>query len=232
MIALTVNGKQRSIDVPPATPLLYVLRNDLGILSPQFGCGLAQCGACSVLVEGKEVRACVAPVTTAAGKEVTTVEGLPDRWAKRQKLSPASREQTLHPVQTAWIEQQTPLCEFCQNSMMIKATELLESNPTPSSARDQGPFTTSGPSAHLCRCRSYIAIMDAVRRFYTQLITKKAGAMWPYYTLRDDRRTWRPAHKARFHSRGRCLGCRVFLYGSERSRRGHYARPETGCLVA
>ena len=158
-MTITVNGKQREIQSASDTPLLYVLRNELDVMSPQFGCGLAQCGACSVLLNGKEVRSCITPVSAAAGKEVTTLEGLPARWAKQKNLPEAG----LHPVQQAWIEEQTPLCGFCQNGMMIKATELLEQTPNPSVPEIKAAFTTSGPSAHLCRCGSYMAIVEAVQ---------------------------------------------------------------------
>ena len=164
MITLTVNGVRREIRAPEDTPLLYVLRNDLELSGPQFGCGLAQCGACSVLLDGQEMRSCITPVSIAANKEVTTLEGLPARWAKQRSLSAAEAEKTLHPVQQAWIEEQTPLCGFCQNGMMIKATELLEHTPSPSVAQIKEAFTTSGPSPHLCRCGSYTAIIDAVQR--------------------------------------------------------------------
>jgi isoquinoline 1-oxidoreductase alpha subunit len=117
-----------------------------------------------VLLDGKEIRSCITPLSAAAGKEVTTLEGLPARWAQQKDLSPADAAKTLHPVQEAWIEEQTPLCGFCQNGMMIKATELLESNATPTLAQIKEAFTTSGPSAHLCRCGSYTAIIDAVQR--------------------------------------------------------------------
>jgi len=161
MVSITVNGNQRQVQSAPDTPLLYVLRNELDVTSPQFGCGLAQCGACSVLLDGKEVRSCVTPVSMAAGKEITTVEGLGARWGKQKNLPAA--EKTLHPVQTAWIEEQAPLCGFCQNGMMIKAVELLEKTAKPSDAEIKAAFTTSGPSAHLCRCGSYVAILEAVR---------------------------------------------------------------------
>ena len=164
MVSITVNGNQREVNSSADTPLLYVLRNELDVTSPQFGCGLAQCGACSVLLDGKEIRSCVTPLSMAAGKEVTTVEGLPARWAKQKNLTAAQAEKTLHPVQTAWIEEQTPLCGFCQNGMMIKATELLEKTAKPSDDEIKAAFTTSGPSAHLCRCGSYVAILEAVRR--------------------------------------------------------------------
>ena len=170
-MTITVNGQRRDIQSPGDTPLLYVLRNELDVMSPQFGCGLAQCGACSVLVDGKEVRSCVTPVSTVAGKEVTTLEGLPARWAKQRNLSAADAGTTLHPVQQAWIDEQTPLCGYCQSGMMIKATELLEKNSKPSDAEIKAAFTTSGPSAHLCRCGSYLAIVEAVR-LASSLMTK------------------------------------------------------------
>ena len=163
MATILVNGMRREVQAPPDTPLLYVLRNDLELSGPQFGCGLAQCGACSVLLDGKEIRSCITPLSASAGKEVTTLEGLPARWAKQTGQSPADSA-TLHPVQDAWIQEQTPLCGFCQNGMMIKATELLESVASPTVAQIKEAFTTSGPSAHLCRCGSYTAIIQAVQR--------------------------------------------------------------------
>ena len=164
MATIVVNGIRREVQAPADTPLLYVLRNDLELSGPQFGCGLAQCGACSVLLDGKEVRSCVTALSAAAGKEVTTLEGLPARWALKKGLSKADAEKTLHPVQEAWIEEQTPLCGFCQNGMMIKATELLERTASPTVAEIKAAFTTSGASAHLCRCGSYTAIIQAVQR--------------------------------------------------------------------
>src|SRR5579863_9259252 len=163
MATILVNGVRRDVQAPNDTPLLYVLRNDLELSGPQFGCGLSQCGSCSVLLDGKEIRSCVTPLSAAVGKEATTLEGLPARWAQQKGLSKPDAE-TLHPVQQAWIEEQTPLCGFCQNGIMIKATELLESNPTPTIAQIKEAFTTSGPSAHLCRCGSYTAIIEAVQR--------------------------------------------------------------------
>jgi aerobic-type carbon monoxide dehydrogenase small subunit (CoxS/CutS family) len=163
MATIMVNGIRREVQAPTDTPLLYVLRNDLGLSGPQFGCGLAQCGACSVLLDGKEIRSCTTALSAAAGKEVTTLEGLPARWAKQKGLSQADATNTLHPVQEAWIEEQTPLCGFCQNGMMIKATELLERVASPTVAEIKAAFTTSGPSAHLCRCGSYTAIIQAVQ---------------------------------------------------------------------
>lgn len=174
MVTMTVNGKKREIQSPADTPLLYVLRNELELTSPQFGCGLAQCGACSVLLDGKEIRSCITPASAAAGKEVTTIEGLPERWAKQKSLSAEEAAKTLHPVQEAWIEEQTPLCGFCQSGMMIKATELLEKTPDPSLAEIKTAFTSSGASAHLCRCGSYFAIVEAVQ--YASRLMTKGGA--------------------------------------------------------
>jgi isoquinoline 1-oxidoreductase alpha subunit len=163
MTTVTVNGVKREIQAPTDTPLLYVLRNDLELTGPQFGCGMAQCGACSVLLNGKEVRSCIMTLGAAAGKDVTTLEGLPARWAKQKGLSDAEAAKTLHPVQDAWIAEQTPLCGFCQNGMMIKATELLERVSSPTVAEIKVAFT-SGVSPHLCRCGSYTAIIQAVQR--------------------------------------------------------------------
>ncbi|QEE29617.1 (2Fe-2S)-binding protein [Terriglobus albidus] len=174
MLTISVNGQKRQVSSPEGTPLLYVLRNELGVDSPQFGCGMAQCGACSILLDGKEVRSCITPAMMAAGKEITTIEGLSARWAQQKHLSPAQAAKTLHPVQEAWIEQQTPLCGICQSGMMIKATELLESNPNPSVEQIKDAFTNSAPSPRLCRCGSYIAIIDAVR--FASTLMAKGGA--------------------------------------------------------
>jgi isoquinoline 1-oxidoreductase alpha subunit len=164
MATITVNGVRREVQSSADTPLLYVLRDELELSGPQFGCGLAQCGACSVLLDGKEIRSCITPLSAVAAKEVTTLEGLPARWAQQKGLSKTEADKTLHPVQQAWIEEQTPLCGFCQNGMMIKATELLEQNTSPTVAQIKEAFTTSGPSPHLCRCGSYTAILEAVQR--------------------------------------------------------------------
>lgn len=173
MLTITVNGKKREVNSPDSTPLLYVLRDELGVESPQFGCGLAQCGACSVLLDGHEVRSCITSLSMADGKEVITVEGLPARWAKQKSLSAEQAGKTLHPVQEAWIEQQVPLCGFCQSGMMIKATELLEGKANPSVDEIKDAFTNSGPSPHLCRCGSYVAIIEAVR--FASTIMAKGG---------------------------------------------------------
>ena len=167
-ITFTVNGASREVQAPGDTPLLYVLRNDLKLSGPQFGCGLSQCGACSVLVDGKETRSCVLPVSRVAGKQVTTLEGLPDLWAKQHTVKSTEPATKLHPVQQAWIDEQVPQCGFCQNGMMIKAVELLDATPAPTVAEIKTAFT-SGSSPHLCRCGSYFAIIEAVQRAATSM---------------------------------------------------------------
>jgi isoquinoline 1-oxidoreductase alpha subunit len=163
VVDLKVNGVSRRLEVAEGIPLLYVLRNDLGLSGPQFGCGLAQCGSCSVLLDGKEARACITPAADAAGMEITTLEGLPARWAKQQGRPATAGDEVPHPVQQAWIDEQVPMCGFCQNGMMIKATELLEQTPSPSVAQIRDAFM-DGPSPHLCRCGTYVAILAAVQR--------------------------------------------------------------------
>jgi len=163
-LEVSVNGSRHNVRAAPATPLLFVLRNALNLTGPRLGCGMAQCGACAVLVDDKEVRACVTPVSFAAGKQVTTLEGLPGRWARRKGLSPADAVKTLHPVQQAWIDEQVPQCGYCQSGMMIAAVELLERNPNPTVAQIKDAFTNTPPSPHLCRCGTYAAIIEAVQR--------------------------------------------------------------------
>ena len=163
MAMITVNGVKQEVRVPNDTPLLYVLRNELLLTGPQFGCGLAQCGACAVLIDGKEVRSCITALADVTpDQEITTLEGLPGRWAKQKGLSPEEAKQTLHPVQRAWIEEQTPQCGFCQNGMMIKATELLESNPNPNVEQIKAAYT-GGISPILCRCGTYKAVIESVQ---------------------------------------------------------------------
>jgi isoquinoline 1-oxidoreductase alpha subunit len=160
---LSVNGAQHVISAAPETPLLYVLRNDLKLTGPRLGCGIAQCGACAVLVNGKEVRSCIAPVSSMVGKQVTTIEGLPAVWATAKGLSASDAAKTLHPVQQAWIDEQVPQCGYCQSGMMIAAVDLLAKNPNPTVAQIKDAFTNTPPSPHLCRCGTYAAIIDAVQ---------------------------------------------------------------------
>ncbi|HVV57151.1 MAG TPA: (2Fe-2S)-binding protein [Gaiellaceae bacterium] len=155
---ITVNGKSHAVKASENTPLLYVLHNELGLHGPRFGCGLSQCGACSVLADGKEIRSCVTPVALVAGKKVTTLEGLPALWAGRKEQS-ADATQQLHPVQQAWIDQQVPQCGYCQNGMMIQAVDLLTKNDNPTDAQIK-----SAMNGHLCRCGTYPRILKAVKQ--------------------------------------------------------------------
>jgi isoquinoline 1-oxidoreductase alpha subunit len=163
-LTLSVNGRKHNISAAPETPLLYVLRNELGLTGPRLGCGMAQCGACAVLLDGQEVRSCITPVSYAVGKQVTSIEGLPAVWAQQKSLSADAAAKTLHPVQQAWIDEQVPQCGYCQSGMMIAAVELLAKNPNPTVAQIKDAFTNKPPSPHLCRCGTYAAIIDAVQR--------------------------------------------------------------------
>jgi isoquinoline 1-oxidoreductase alpha subunit len=114
-LTLSVNGAKQVVSAAPETPLLFVLRNELKLTGPRLGCGMAQCGACSVLLDGEEVRACITPISYAVGKQVTTIEGLPALWAVEKSLSAGDDgASTLHPVQQAWIDEQVPQCGYCQ----------------------------------------------------------------------------------------------------------------------
>ena len=163
-LTLSVNGAKQVVSAAPETPLLFVLRNDLKLTGPRLGCGMAQCGACSVLLDGEEVRACITSVSEAVGKRVTTIEGLPAVWAAEKSLSATDAARTLHPVQQAWIDEQVPQCGYCQSGMMIDAVDLLAKNPSPNVAQIKDAFTNKPPSPHLCRCGTYAAIIDAVQR--------------------------------------------------------------------
>jgi len=163
-LTLSVNGTKQVVSVTSDTPLLYVLRNELRLTGPRLGCGVAQCGACAVLVDGKEVRSCIAPVSSAAGKHIITIEGLPAVWAAQKGLNAQDALNVLHPVQQAWIDEQVPQCGYCQSGMMIAAVQLLAKNPDPSVAQIKDAFTNTPPSPHLCRCGTYAAIIDAVQR--------------------------------------------------------------------
>jgi len=161
-LVLNVNGAARPVAAAPDTPLLYVLRNELKLRGPRLGCGMAQCGACAVLLDGREARSCILPVSAIVGKSVVTIEGLPNVWAEQKGLNRGSG-QILHPVQQAWIDEQVPQCGYCQSGMMIAAVHLLARNPDPSVEEIRDAFTNTPPSPHLCRCGTYLAIIDAVR---------------------------------------------------------------------
>jgi len=155
-IKINVNERQFTVAAPPDTPLLYVLSNELQLNGPRFGCGLAQCGSCSVLVDGLERRSCVTPVSMVAGKSITTLEGLPAWYAKQKGLSKAP---ALHPVQQAFIDEQAVQCGYCYNGMAIKASELLSKNAQPSDAEIRRAM-----NGHLCRCGTYPRVMKAIQR--------------------------------------------------------------------
>src|SRR5689334_13613726 len=127
-LKLRVNGRMETVSAAPDTPLLYVLANDLALQGPRFGCGLAQCGSCSVLVNGVETRSCVTPVSAVEGKSVTTLEGLPEWYAVTRRLAAPP---ALHPVQHAMLDEQAPQCGYCYNGMIVKAAELLSKNARP-----------------------------------------------------------------------------------------------------
>ena len=155
-LTLDVNGRKSTLPVDPDTPLLYVLMNDLGLLGPRFGCGLAQCGACSVLVDGVEIRSCVTPTSAVVGKSVTTLEGLPAYYAAQMKINPAPE---LHPLQEAMIVEQAAQCGYCFNGQIIKGAELLFRTPRPTEAEIR-----SAMNGHICRCGMYPRIMAAIQR--------------------------------------------------------------------
>jgi aerobic-type carbon monoxide dehydrogenase small subunit (CoxS/CutS family) len=163
-LTLSVNGVKEVVSVGPETALLFVLRNELKLTGLRMGCGMAQCGACAVLLDGEEVRTCVTPVSYAVGKRVITIEGLPAVWAEKKGLGAAEAAKTLHPVQQAWIDEQVPQCGYCQSGMMIAAVQLLAKTPNPTVAQIKDAFTNTPPSPHLCRCGTYSAIIDAVQR--------------------------------------------------------------------
>src|SRR6187431_1949832 len=143
-ITLKVNGATRTVDVEPLTPLLYVLRNDLGLEGPKFGCGLGQCGACTVIVNGVATRSCVT-ATSAVKGEITTLEGLMTGGK-------------LHPLQQAWIDEQVPQCGFCQNGQIMTAKALLDRTPNPTDAQIR-----EGMARTLCRCMTYYRIQAAIK---------------------------------------------------------------------
>jgi nicotinate dehydrogenase subunit A len=149
-ITLTVNGRSHSLEVDPSTPLLYVLSDDLGLRGPKFGCGLAQCGACTVIVEGKAIRSCVTPVETVNGADVTTLEGL-------------GTPESPHPIQRAFIEEQAAQCGFCLSGVILTAKALLDENPKATDEQIREALSTV-----LCRCFVNGRMYRAIRRYATE----------------------------------------------------------------
>jgi isoquinoline 1-oxidoreductase alpha subunit len=143
MSRLTINGQTQEVDVDPDTPLLWVLRDTLGLTGTKFGCGIAQCGACTVHVDGVATRSCSVPVSAAEGSQITTIEGL-------------STDGGLHPVQKAWIAHDVPQCGYCQSGMIMAVAALLQDNPQPSDADIDAAIT------NICRCGTYARIRTAI----------------------------------------------------------------------
>jgi aerobic-type carbon monoxide dehydrogenase small subunit (CoxS/CutS family) len=155
-LQIKVNERPWKVAAAPDTPLLYVLANEMMLQGPRFGCGLAQCGSCSVLVNGVEMRSCVTPVSAVQGKSVTTLEGLPAWYAAQTKLA---KTPELHPVQQAMIDEQAVQCGYCYNGMIVKASELLSKTRQPTEAQIR-----TAMNGHLCRCGSYPRILKAIQR--------------------------------------------------------------------
>lgn len=149
-VSLNVNGRIRTVDVDPQTPLLWVIREDLGLTGTKYGCGIAQCGACTVHVDGQTLRSCSAPVSALAGRKVTTIEGLSSRTAKA--------------VQAAWVRLDVAQCGYCQSGQIMSATVLLEQKPQPTDADIDQAMT-----GNICRCATYQRIRAAIHAASKQL---------------------------------------------------------------
>lgn len=147
MITLKINGKSHTLDIDPATPLLWVIRDYVGLSGTKFGCGIAQCGACTVHLNGSPVRSCVTPARLAVGQDVTTIEGI------------SGDDLELHPVQQAWIDEQVPQCGYCQSGQIMSAAALLESNPSPTDADIDRAM-----AGNVCRCGTYPRIRKGIKR--------------------------------------------------------------------
>lgn len=154
MTSLTINGKEYQVDATAGIPLLWVIREQCGLTGTKFGCGIAQCGACTVHVDGQPVRSCVTPAISAEGKNITTIEGI------------AAAKNTLHIVQQAWIEEQTPQCGYCQSGQIMSAVALLNENPAPSDEEIDAAM-----SGNICRCGMYGRIKSAIQRASASLQT-------------------------------------------------------------
>ncbi len=158
MLSFTVNGQQQQTDVDPATPILWVLREQFGLTGTKFGCGVAQCGACTVHLGGAPIRSCSVPISAAAGQEITTIEAM------------AGPDGQLHPLQQAWIDDQVPQCGYCQSGQLMSAMALLDSNPTPDDAAIDAAM-----QGNICRCGTYPRIRRAIRRAASAMVDEKAA---------------------------------------------------------
>src|SRR6187402_1304249 len=143
---LNVNGKEQQVEAAPNTPLLWILRDNLSLTGTKYGCGMAQCGACTVHLDGAPVRSCSTPVSTIGNKKVTTIEGV-------------SSEKEVHPVQQAWMDENVPQCGYCQTGQIMSAIALLEQNPKPSDSDIEAAM-----SGNICRCGTYERIRKAIKR--------------------------------------------------------------------
>jgi isoquinoline 1-oxidoreductase alpha subunit len=168
MITMTVNGTLRQLEVDPATPLLWVIRENLALSGTKFGCGIAQCGACTVHVNGKPVRACVTPVSNADGQAVTTIEGVADGAS-------------LHPVQQAWIAEQVPQCGYCQSGQIMSAIALLRDHPDPDDAAIDAAM-----KGNVCRCGTYGRVRRAIKRAAALTATTTADAIGTVSTFQSE----------------------------------------------
>jgi aerobic-type carbon monoxide dehydrogenase small subunit (CoxS/CutS family) len=146
MITVTVNGKRHDLDVEPSTPLLWVLRDTLGLTGTKYGCGIAECGCCTVQVDGSATRSCITPISSVEGSNITTIEGL-------------APEGGLHPVQQAWLEEDVVQCGYCQSGQIMSAADLLASNQNPTDADIDRAM-----SGNICRCGTYSRIRCAIQR--------------------------------------------------------------------
>ncbi len=147
MTSLTINGKEYGVEASADMPLLWVIREQCGLTGTKFGCGIAQCGACTIHIDGQPVRSCVTPAISAEGKNITTIEGI------------APDKNTLHVVQQAWIEEQTPQCGYCQSGQIMSAVALLNENPSPTDEEIDAAM-----SGNICRCGMYSRIKSAIQR--------------------------------------------------------------------
>jgi aerobic-type carbon monoxide dehydrogenase small subunit (CoxS/CutS family) len=151
MLTLIVNGKTHDLDVEPEMPLLWAIRSEIGLTGTKYGCGIAQCGACTVIIDGKPTRSCVTPVSTVVGKQITTIEGLSENGKP-------------HPVQAAWIAEDVPQCGYCQSGQIMSAIALLNRTPNPDDSDIDAAM-----AGNICRCGTYVRIRRAIHRAATKV---------------------------------------------------------------